>query len=293
MTTSKPICRGLGISAGIEAGLARDLAVNCERLGYHALVERRADRSWPGDARAVRRRRATARTGRGGSSSRPTSASCDRGGDRPSRAGSGEALGRRRVWPTARAARHRAAGRRRVTGTPSGPNAHRSCSHATATVPHWWSDRRRCAAQLDAACPSGGGASMGAGRSGPGGPVRPHRIVPASPWDPTRSNDSATRRAITATSTRPIAGTSRPWMSRSAASVWPHRHGPNCSKAWHRTTLRSIFRSFGCSQKRARSLLSAAIAGAPDRPPDVYPGAGNLTPLVRRKPARQRAETGD
>jgi alkanesulfonate monooxygenase SsuD/methylene tetrahydromethanopterin reductase-like flavin-dependent oxidoreductase (luciferase family) len=37
MNASKPICRGLGISAGIEAGLARDLAVNCERLGYHSL----------------------------------------------------------------------------------------------------------------------------------------------------------------------------------------------------------------------------------------------------------------
>jgi alkanesulfonate monooxygenase SsuD/methylene tetrahydromethanopterin reductase-like flavin-dependent oxidoreductase (luciferase family) len=37
MNASKPICRGLGISAGIEAELARDLAVNCERLGYHSL----------------------------------------------------------------------------------------------------------------------------------------------------------------------------------------------------------------------------------------------------------------
>jgi alkanesulfonate monooxygenase SsuD/methylene tetrahydromethanopterin reductase-like flavin-dependent oxidoreductase (luciferase family) len=37
MNASKQICRGLGISAGIGAGLARDLAVNCERLGYHSL----------------------------------------------------------------------------------------------------------------------------------------------------------------------------------------------------------------------------------------------------------------
>jgi alkanesulfonate monooxygenase SsuD/methylene tetrahydromethanopterin reductase-like flavin-dependent oxidoreductase (luciferase family) len=37
MNSSKPICRGLGISVGIEAGLARDLAVNGERLGYHSL----------------------------------------------------------------------------------------------------------------------------------------------------------------------------------------------------------------------------------------------------------------
>ena len=37
MNAPKQICRGLGISAGIEAGLARNLAVNCERLGYHSL----------------------------------------------------------------------------------------------------------------------------------------------------------------------------------------------------------------------------------------------------------------
>jgi alkanesulfonate monooxygenase SsuD/methylene tetrahydromethanopterin reductase-like flavin-dependent oxidoreductase (luciferase family) len=35
MKTPKP--RGLGISAGLEAGLARDLAARCERLGYHSL----------------------------------------------------------------------------------------------------------------------------------------------------------------------------------------------------------------------------------------------------------------
>jgi alkanesulfonate monooxygenase SsuD/methylene tetrahydromethanopterin reductase-like flavin-dependent oxidoreductase (luciferase family) len=37
MNASTPIGRGLGISAGLEAGRARDLAVNCERLGYHSL----------------------------------------------------------------------------------------------------------------------------------------------------------------------------------------------------------------------------------------------------------------
>ena len=37
MNASRPICRGLGISVGIEAGVARDLAVNCEHLGYHSL----------------------------------------------------------------------------------------------------------------------------------------------------------------------------------------------------------------------------------------------------------------
>jgi alkanesulfonate monooxygenase SsuD/methylene tetrahydromethanopterin reductase-like flavin-dependent oxidoreductase (luciferase family) len=37
MNGSTPIRRGLGISVGLEDGLARDIAVNCERLGYHSL----------------------------------------------------------------------------------------------------------------------------------------------------------------------------------------------------------------------------------------------------------------
>jgi alkanesulfonate monooxygenase SsuD/methylene tetrahydromethanopterin reductase-like flavin-dependent oxidoreductase (luciferase family) len=37
MNTAKPIRRGLGITAGLDGGLARDLAVQCERLGYQSL----------------------------------------------------------------------------------------------------------------------------------------------------------------------------------------------------------------------------------------------------------------
>ena len=37
MNASAPIRRGLGVSAGLDAGLARDLAVRCEQLGYHSL----------------------------------------------------------------------------------------------------------------------------------------------------------------------------------------------------------------------------------------------------------------
>jgi len=37
MNTSTPIRRGLGINAGLDAGLARDLAIRCEQLGYHSL----------------------------------------------------------------------------------------------------------------------------------------------------------------------------------------------------------------------------------------------------------------
>jgi alkanesulfonate monooxygenase SsuD/methylene tetrahydromethanopterin reductase-like flavin-dependent oxidoreductase (luciferase family) len=35
--TSTPIHRGLGITARLDAGLARDLAVQCQHLGYHSL----------------------------------------------------------------------------------------------------------------------------------------------------------------------------------------------------------------------------------------------------------------
>jgi alkanesulfonate monooxygenase SsuD/methylene tetrahydromethanopterin reductase-like flavin-dependent oxidoreductase (luciferase family) len=37
MNKSTPIRRGLGITSGLDAGLARDLAVRCEQLGYHSL----------------------------------------------------------------------------------------------------------------------------------------------------------------------------------------------------------------------------------------------------------------
>ena len=37
MKTSTPTHRGLGITAGLDAGLARDLAARCEHLGYHSL----------------------------------------------------------------------------------------------------------------------------------------------------------------------------------------------------------------------------------------------------------------
>src|SRR5512132_4746426 len=37
MSTSTPRCRGLGVTAGLDAGLARDLAVCSERLEYHPL----------------------------------------------------------------------------------------------------------------------------------------------------------------------------------------------------------------------------------------------------------------
>jgi alkanesulfonate monooxygenase SsuD/methylene tetrahydromethanopterin reductase-like flavin-dependent oxidoreductase (luciferase family) len=35
--SNDPVRRGLGITAGLDAGLGRDLAVRCEQLGYHSL----------------------------------------------------------------------------------------------------------------------------------------------------------------------------------------------------------------------------------------------------------------
>ena len=43
--TSMPPPRGLGVSAGLDAGLARELATRCEELGYHSL--------WSNDERAA------------------------------------------------------------------------------------------------------------------------------------------------------------------------------------------------------------------------------------------------
>jgi alkanesulfonate monooxygenase SsuD/methylene tetrahydromethanopterin reductase-like flavin-dependent oxidoreductase (luciferase family) len=37
MNTSTPIRRGLGITAGLDTGLARGMAIRCEQLGYHSL----------------------------------------------------------------------------------------------------------------------------------------------------------------------------------------------------------------------------------------------------------------
>jgi alkanesulfonate monooxygenase SsuD/methylene tetrahydromethanopterin reductase-like flavin-dependent oxidoreductase (luciferase family) len=37
MNTTLPIRRGLGVAAGLEPGVARDLAARCEDLGYHSL----------------------------------------------------------------------------------------------------------------------------------------------------------------------------------------------------------------------------------------------------------------
>ena len=45
MNAFTPVRRGLGINAGLDAGLARELAVTCERLGYHSL--------WSNDDRAA------------------------------------------------------------------------------------------------------------------------------------------------------------------------------------------------------------------------------------------------
>jgi alkanesulfonate monooxygenase SsuD/methylene tetrahydromethanopterin reductase-like flavin-dependent oxidoreductase (luciferase family) len=37
LRSSRPVRRGLGVTVGLDPGLARDLAVQCEHLGYHSL----------------------------------------------------------------------------------------------------------------------------------------------------------------------------------------------------------------------------------------------------------------
>ena len=81
------------------------------------MVERRAGRGRPGDADTVRRRRTAARAAWAFFLS--TDIKRVRG-DRPSGAGSGQALGRDRVWPTSRVARHRAPAVAELRGSSAG-----------------------------------------------------------------------------------------------------------------------------------------------------------------------------
>ena len=253
MNASAPITRGLGISAGLEAGLARDLAVRCERLGYHSL--------WSNDEP----------THSGLEMLALFAAAAPR---------SSWALGYFRSTDTNRSRSqprslvtgwiHRGSGSgsglancaRRSTSCGGPLPSYESCFR-TGRASLWRPCDRRCAAlvaQSPTVCCSTGCCPLkrrwrvnGCWKERTRWDVpRWSRRTCALLWALVRRSGSATRRASTAASMKPIAGTSRPWMFRSAASVWPHRHDQRCSKDWRRTTLRSIFRSRGCSQHRMR-----------------------------------------
>ena len=90
--------RGLGVAAGLDVGLARELAAHCERLGYHSLWSN--DEPAAGGLDTVAQfAAATAKVGVGvgGVAAAPVSAGPDRGGGRPPRDRSREAVARDRV----------------------------------------------------------------------------------------------------------------------------------------------------------------------------------------------------
>ena len=178
MNHSTPIRRGLGITASLDAGLARDLAVRCEHLGYHSLwsndepgspgLETLAHFADPAPHLVL------------GVGVLPLdrhkpiqiAAKIDRLGLDPERLWVGIGSGQLRA-PIEIVQRAVAELRELLPEQ----TAHRRGSHATAAVPRRWRNRRRRTAQLDAARPSGGGAPMGAGRSRRGGTRRPGRRV--------------------------------------------------------------------------------------------------------------------
>lgn len=256
-------------------------------------------RSWPGDARAVRRCNPPARAGRRGLSPRPPSAGADRGGDRASRAGSGQALDRGRVWPADQANRNRAADRRRVAGAPSGGDAHRRGSHeirmcrvggavADCVLLNWMlPPKRRGRADGCRKVPTRRDA-----------PPQSSLRTSASPWTPARCSSSATRRAITATSTRVIESISR----GSARERWRGGIGAigGAQGTGARTTPRSTSRSHGCSQitmprrcspprwqRHSEAPLTAGrrISGRPGRRARLVPK--QLTQASADNPARR------
>ena len=176
MNTSTPIRRGLGITAGLDAGLARDLAVRCEQLGYHSLWSNDEPAS-PGLEMLAHFAAAAPQLQLGVGvlpldRHQPVriAAEITRLGLDPAKLWIGVGSGQLRA--PIQLVR---AGRSRVAGAPSGGNPHRRRSHATTDVPSRWRDRRRRPAQLDAARPSRPGAPLGAPRSRPGGPRRPDR----------------------------------------------------------------------------------------------------------------------
>ena len=155
MNTPTPICRGLGITAGLDAGLARDLAVRCEHLGYHSLWSN-DEPAFPGLETLAHFAAAASSSGlawgpfpstdisRCGSRRRSTAS-----GSIPRSSGSGSGLA-----SCARRSRSSSGPSANCVNS-SRRNSHRRRSHATAAVPPRRRDRRRRAAQLDAARPSG------------------------------------------------------------------------------------------------------------------------------------------
>ena len=212
LNTSTPIRRGLGITAGLDAGLARDLAVHCAASRVPlAVVQRRAGRSRPGDARPFRRCGHATRTRRRRPSPRPTSA-------RPASPQTSTASGSTPPSSGSESGLASCARRSKSSSGPS-PNCVSSCRRRLASSsPRCDRDCAASAAPSPTASCSTGCRPPTLRRRADGytkEPTRqdaPHRSSPrtsVSPSAPARGSACATRRATTATSTRTTASTSR------------------------------------------------------------------------------------
>ena len=244
--------RGLGVTAGLDAGFARELAAHAEQLGYHSL--------WSNDEPAARgldtlgafaAATATIELGVGvlplhRYQPAEIAAEVDRLGIDPAR-----------LW----------------LGIGSGALApqidplQRGVAELRALLPE--ETRIVLAAMRPRLCRLGGAVADGVllnwmlpGQASADGCVRqpPSRGAPrrslrptcGSPWAPGQAGAFVRRRASIAPSTRAIGGTSKLWLFPSGAWGSPLRSGPTFSRRWPRTTLRSTFRSCGCPPTRTR-----------------------------------------
>ena len=246
--------RGLGVTAGLDAGLARELAAQCEQLGYHSL--------WSNDEPAARGLDTLAEFA-------AATAKIQLGVG---------VLPLHRYQPAQIAAevdRLRIDPARLWLGIGSGALSlqidalRRAVAELRTLLPE--ATRIIVAAMQPRLCRLGGAVADGVllnwmlpgqaararawvreGAAEQGAPRPPLRPTCGSLWAQGQAGAFVRRRASIAPSTRAIGSTSQPWMSRSGAWGSQPRSGPTSSRHWPRTTPRSTFRSCACSRTRTR-----------------------------------------
>ena len=269
--------RGLGITAGLDAGLARDLAARCEQLGYHSLWSNDEPAS-PG-LETLAHFATTAPQLTLGVGALPLdrhqpvriAAEIDRLGLDPAKLWIGIGSGQLRS-PIEIVQRAVAELRELLPA-----DSHRRRSHATAAVPRRWRDRRRRPAQLDAARPSGAGAADGCTKA-PRRRDAPPRSSPrtsASPWAPARwqrlRDEEGHYRKINEAIAQHFEAMDVPLGSVGVAASNDQQY----SKDWRHTTPRSTFPSHACSQNTMR--LRSSPSQMPRRPEARRPSTRTTT----------------
>ena len=258
--------RGLGITAGLDAGLARDLAARCEQLGYHSLWSNDEPAS-PG-LETLAHFATTAPQLTLGVGALPLdrhqpvriAAQIDRLGLDPTNLWIGIGSGQLR---SPIEIIQRAVAELRELLPERLASLSQPCDHGCAAS---------VARSPTASC-STGCCPRKRRRRADGCTKAPRRLderprsslrTSASPWAPARGSVYATRSGTTARSTTAIVSISRPWTSRSGASAWPHPNDQQYSKDWRHTTPRSTFPSHACSQNTMR--LRSSPSQMPRRP---------------------------